>query len=101
MAGAKRNRTARDQTPGGLDSRRTAAQPAPRASGIAPGDPALGAVVALDSIGSTFEPGRIVAVVGANGAGKSTLLRILAGLTGPDSGEVILDGRTAVQARGS
>jgi len=52
-----------------------------------------GAVVALDSIETTFESGRIVAVVGANGAGKSTLLRILAGLTGPDSGEVFLDGR--------
>jgi len=50
-------------------------------------------VVALDSVSAVFEPGRIVAVVGANGAGKTTLLRVLAGLSGPDDGEVFLDGR--------
>jgi iron complex transport system ATP-binding protein len=35
--------------------------------------------------------GELVAVIGPNGAGKSTLLAMLAGLTRPDSGAVLLD----------
>ncbi len=33
-------------------------------------------------------------VVGENGAGKSTLIKILTGFYQPDSGEIVLDGRT-------
>ncbi len=51
-----------------------------------------GNTVALNRVSLTFEPGQIVAVLGPNGAGKSTLLRVLAGISGPDRGEVLFDG---------
>ncbi|MDR0578551.1 MAG: amino acid ABC transporter ATP-binding protein [Candidatus Accumulibacter sp.] len=34
-----------------------------------------------------------LAVIGPSGGGKTTLLRILAGLTPPDAGEIVIDGR--------
>ena len=37
--------------------------------------------------------GEFVSIVGAMGSGKSTLLSLLAGLTAPDSGTVVVDGR--------
>jgi iron complex transport system ATP-binding protein len=40
-----------------------------------------------------LERGRLVCLVGPNGAGKSTALRALCGLTTPDAGEILLDGR--------
>jgi molybdate transport system ATP-binding protein len=42
--------------------------------------------------------GETVAVLGPNGAGKSTVLAIIAGLLTPDSGSVVLDGRTLTSA---
>ena len=40
-------------------------------------------------------PGEWLALRGANGSGKTTLLRCVAGLTRPDAGEVLWDGRRA------
>jgi len=37
--------------------------------------------------------GELVSLLGPSGCGKTTLLRIIAGLTGADSGDVVLDGR--------
>jgi molybdate transport system ATP-binding protein len=48
---------------------------------------------ALD-LSLTVARGEIVAVLGPNGAGKSTLLGVLAGLLRPDTGRVVLGGRT-------
>jgi branched-chain amino acid transport system ATP-binding protein len=53
-----------------------------------------GRVEALSDISLTVEPGEIVALLGANGAGKTTTLRTISGLMKPDSGDVLLDGRS-------
>lgn len=44
-------------------------------------------------------PGEWVALRGPNGSGKTTLLRCLAGLTTPEAGEVLWDGRPAHSAQ--
>ncbi|QQS12777.1 MAG: ABC transporter ATP-binding protein [Rhodospirillales bacterium] len=41
-----------------------------------------------------LRPGEIVALVGPSGAGKSTLLHVAGLLERPDSGEVVLDGKS-------
>ncbi|CAM3754264.1 ABC transporter ATP-binding protein [Nocardiopsis gilva] len=45
--------------------------------------------------------GGVVAVTGPNGSGKSTLLSVLAGLTPPDGGRVLLDGADINECRAS
>src|SRR6201984_1982101 len=52
----------------------------------------------LKSVNLSIWPGEVHAFMGENGAGKSTLMKILAGAYHPDSGEIILDGKT-VQLR--
>jgi ABC-2 type transport system ATP-binding protein len=51
-----------------------------------------GAREALRGVDLSVEAGELVAVIGPNGAGKTTLLSILAGVTGPDRGEIELPG---------
>lgn len=54
------------------------------------------AVAALDRIDLDVRKGQLVCVVGASGCGKSTLLNLIAGLDGPTSGRVHVEGRTAL-----
>ncbi len=51
-----------------------------------------GGIVALDAVDLMLEKGKVHAILGENGAGKSTLIKILAGVTPPTAGEIILDG---------
>ncbi|WP_429819815.1 ABC transporter ATP-binding protein [Ensifer sp. B1-9] len=50
-------------------------------------------VHALANVSMQVAAGQIVCVVGPSGCGKSTLLDIIAGLTMPDSGDVLADGQ--------
>ena len=51
-----------------------------------------GSLIALRDVSLTIQPNEFVSLVGPSGSGKSTLLHILAGLTTPQSGTVMLDG---------
>ena len=46
------------------------------------------AVIALDGVTHTFEPGTATAVIGINGSGKTTMLECLAGLQKPTTGRI-------------
>ena len=50
-------------------------------------------VEALDDVSLTVAEGEFVCLVGPSGCGKSTLLDIMAGLSKPDSGQVVADGQ--------
>ena len=52
----------------------------------------VGSVPLLAPVDLYAEAGRCVVLRGVNGSGKTTLLRLLAGLTKPSTGTVLLDG---------
>lgn len=56
-------------------------------------------VVALESVDLTLREGEFHSVIGSSGCGKSTLLKIMAGLTPPSKGRVILAGTPVLGAR--
>jgi NitT/TauT family transport system ATP-binding protein len=58
-----------------------------------------GGVVALDGIDLEVGAGEFVSLIGPSGCGKSTLLRIVGDLTEPTTGEVVVNGKPARQAR--
>jgi D-xylose transport system ATP-binding protein len=77
----------------------TAATPAP----VDRGEPivemrhikiAFGGVHAVNDVSIDLHAGEVVGLVGGNGAGKSTLMRALSGARPPDSGEILVDGKT-------
>ncbi|WP_137042911.1 ABC transporter ATP-binding protein [Pseudolabrys sp. FHR47] len=58
-------------------------------------------VFALENISLSVEAPEFVCLLGPSGCGKTTLLRLIAGLTTPDEGRIMLDGAdlSAVPAR--
>ncbi len=53
----------------------------------------FGTQVALDNVSISVPEKCIFGLLGPNGAGKTTLIRIINQITGPDSGELFLNGR--------
>lgn len=49
--------------------------------------------VAADHLNLTIRDGEYVCILGPTGAGKTTCMRMVCGLTMPDSGRVLMDGR--------
>jgi len=56
-------------------------------------------LVALEGVELTLHNGEFVSVVGSSGCGKSTLLKIMAGLSPPTTGRVVLEGRPVLGPR--
>ncbi|MCK4974596.1 MAG: ATP-binding cassette domain-containing protein, partial [Sulfurimonas sp.] len=50
-------------------------------------------VTALDGINLTINEGELVVLKGASGSGKSSVLSLIAALSKPTSGEVMVDGK--------
>jgi NitT/TauT family transport system ATP-binding protein len=58
-----------------------------------------GGVVALQDVELEIRPGEFVSLIGPSGCGKSTLLRIVGDLIQPTTGDVVVNGKSANQAR--
>ena len=50
-------------------------------------------VTALAGVSLAVERARFLAIMGASGSGKSTLLHLMAGLTSPDAGDILVEGQ--------
>jgi putative spermidine/putrescine transport system ATP-binding protein len=55
---------------------------------------AFGAAKAVDSVSLEIPPGAFVSLLGPSGSGKTTTLNLIAGFLAPDTGEILLDGRS-------
>jgi ABC-type glutathione transport system ATPase component len=58
-------------------------------------------VTAVDDVNLELAAGETLAIVGESGSGKTTLARMLLRLIEPDSGELLIEGRDFLAARGA
>jgi ABC-type microcin C transport system duplicated ATPase subunit YejF len=58
-------------------------------------------VAAVNGVSLALAAGETLAIVGESGSGKTTLARMLLRLVEPDSGELLVDGRDFLAARGA
>jgi NitT/TauT family transport system ATP-binding protein len=58
-----------------------------------------GDLVALEEIDLEIQPREFISLIGPSGCGKSTLLRIIGDLIKPSTGEIVVNGKSAHQAR--
>jgi branched-chain amino acid transport system permease protein len=59
----------------------------------------FGGLLAVNQVDLTIPDGAIIGLIGPNGAGKTTLFNLVTGLLRPDSGEILLEGRSIVGLR--
>jgi len=52
----------------------------------------FGVTRAVDNVSFEVQPGELLGLIGPNGAGKSTLFNLIAGVTPPSSGRIVVDG---------
>jgi ABC-type polysaccharide/polyol phosphate transport system ATPase subunit len=52
-------------------------------------------LVALKDISLEINPGETVGIIGHNGAGKSTIMKLIAGVTYPSKGKIVVNGKVA------
>lgn len=54
-----------------------------------------GKVLAVSNVTIQVRPPEVIALLGDNGAGKSTMIKIMSGVHGVDSGDILVNGRKA------
>ena len=59
----------------------------------------FGNLIALQDVSFTVNNGELVGYVGLNGAGKTTTIEIIAGVSYPNSGEVMIDGHSIIKEK--
>ncbi len=56
-----------------------------------------GDVKAVDNIDLSIDAGRIFGFLGPNGAGKTTTIKMITGILSPDSGDIVLNGKSIIK----
>src|SRR5262249_47144333 len=59
----------------------------------------FGALLALQQVSLTIQPGEILAIIGPNGAGKTTLLNVISGFYQPSEGRIRFSGADRTRLR--
>ena len=56
----------------------------------------FGPVTVINDVTVSVYAGQVQVLLGENGAGKSTLIKMMAGVYQPDSGHIVMDGKTVI-----